>query len=64
MTFWAWADHHAGMTLFLLTLIVMCAATLLRRCLSTLKIIARGWPPAHLDGDGDAIKSTTTINHI
>lgn len=30
------------------------------RVLRSINIAARGWPPAHLDADGDSIKSTTT----
>lgn len=35
------------------TFIVLGGLCLLRRILRALIIIIRGWPPNHLDGDGD-----------
>ena len=44
---------------FIATLCVNSSVRLVGRLLRTLNIAFRGWPPAHLDADGDAIESET-----
>jgi hypothetical protein len=55
----AFADAHPFLTwcaLWLLWgvyLLAMRALGLVIRTLRAIKVLARGWPPAHLDADGD-----------
>lgn len=57
MAFIAWGTVHwfifGWIAFFAITTIVSQAAKIPRFTLSTVKVLARGWPPAHLDADGD-----------
>lgn len=49
-------DFAAGspwLAFFLAWLVLQFAGTCWNRLLRTIKVLARGWPPAHLDADGD-----------
>jgi hypothetical protein len=47
--FYAFAAEHPILTFCL----IYIAAQITHRILRTLLVIARGWPPPHLDADGD-----------
>ena len=57
----AWAEHHPWMTCVLAGLAILLASNLLNNILAVLpgrvlrsrNIKHAGWPPAHLDADGD-----------
>lgn len=61
--FYAWTDNHgflAWCALWLVWGVVWLVAVafeigfrLLNRIMRTIRVCARGWPPAHLDADGD-----------
>lgn len=55
--FYAFAGEHPVLTFFLACLaawVIGCVGSLLlNRPLRTLKVLVRGWPPSHLDADGD-----------
>lgn len=48
-----WATDHWFLTFLLAYAMIHVSANLINRILRTTKILARGWPPAHLDADGD-----------
>jgi hypothetical protein len=54
--FWHAHPFIAWCALWLVWMIVplvQLAVSLVSRLLRTVKVLARGWPPAHLDADGD-----------
>jgi len=48
LVFWALVFGYTG-----LVLLVNVVRFAINRPLRTIKVLARGWPPAHLDADGD-----------
>lgn len=53
MSFWDFCSKH-----WILAFFMLCAAYYLARCLvvrvtRTINVTSRGWPPSHLDADGD-----------
>jgi len=60
--FWtAWITQHYAISSWLFIIVTVCilqlAGNLVIRVLRTVNIICRGWPPIHLDADGDQIES-------
>jgi hypothetical protein len=53
MTVWDFANANPGMALLMLFLVVMLIRSIGYRTARTLSIRKSGWPPAHLDADGD-----------
>lgn len=47
------AGEHYIVFLFVLWCLASLIRSLWRRLFSTVKVAIRGWPPAHLDADGD-----------
>lgn len=47
--FYAFAAEHPILTFCL----IYIAAQITHRVLRTILVVARGWPPPHLDADGD-----------
>lgn len=63
--FLAWCSMWLALWIVLLFLAIVehLSSAVLRlacRVLRFFMVAARGWPPAHLDGDGDPIKQTET----
>lgn len=62
MNMWDFFNNHpfiAWCSLWLLWLLIPAMQTtllLIGRTYRTINILFRGWPPAHLDADGDLIK--------
>ena len=60
---WEFANEHPEAT-FLIVVVLACAATApfffaflaYNQMLRSRNIVARGWPPPHLDADGDVIE--------
>lgn len=58
---WAFANNHWWISFwaffwfmaFAVTLLHVLLFTLPNRILRTIKVLCRGWPPEHLDADGD-----------
>jgi hypothetical protein len=48
-----WAHEHPYLTALLAYCALYVSATMVNRVLRTVKVLVRGWPPAHLDADGD-----------
>ncbi len=53
MTAWDFANGNPGIALLMLFLVVMLIRSMCYRAARTLSIRKSGWPPAHLDADGD-----------
>lgn len=54
--FWMfWSEHWflAWCALWLCWPVVALPSFVINRVLRTIKVVCRGWPPAHLDADGD-----------
>ena len=54
------AGNHpwlAAWVAYLAFLVAVWPFRLVNRCIRHANIKAQGWPPAHLDADGDAIKN-------
>jgi hypothetical protein len=49
LEFYDFAADHPILTF----LLIYIAAQITHRILRTVLVVARGWPPAHLDADGD-----------
>jgi hypothetical protein len=59
---WEFADQHALVTLFIVAILATAAASpfffaflAYNQTLRSRNIVAQGWPPAHLDADGDLV---------
>lgn len=54
MTFWNfWHEHY-----FLAFWAIYFVPSIALRTLRAINIVIRGWPPAHLDADGDWMKKS------
>jgi len=47
------ATSHPGWAFLMLLVVLHYGASLWRRLTSLIRVSLRGWPPAHLDADGD-----------
>lgn len=47
---------------FIWVVIIVCVTicAVMRRLLRTINIVARGWPPPHVDADGDIVEDDNT----
>lgn len=45
--------NHPWLTFFMTYILGEVAFRIINRILRTIKVLFRGWPPAHLDADGD-----------
>jgi len=59
---WEFANEHEVVTLLIVTVLAIAAASpfffafcAYNQTLRSRNIVARGWPPAHLDADGDLV---------
>jgi hypothetical protein len=48
-----WATLHPWMTLFIALAALQTVAVIYSRTMRAINIANRGWPPEHLDADGD-----------
>lgn len=53
MTVWDFANNHPATALIMVFLVVMLIRSMCYRVARTLCVRKSGWPPAHLDADGD-----------
>lgn len=51
--FYQFASDSPWLTFFLAWLITHFVFVVINRFLRTIKVLAAGWPPEHLDADGD-----------
>lgn len=59
MTAYEFMGEHPTLTFFLACIAASCFAypfKIINRWIRHRNIVAQGWPPAHLDADGDAIE--------
>lgn len=62
MNIWQFMADNPVTTVFLVIILAMCFKTpfwAFNRYLRSRNIAARGWPPAHLDADGDFKEETS-----
>lgn len=50
---WAWANEHWFLTFLLVYCAMYVPLNALTRTYRVILVLARGWPPEHLDADGD-----------
>lgn len=48
-----WAFEHWFLTFLLTWIVISAASNLISRLFRIIVVTFRGWPPAHLDADGD-----------
>lgn len=53
MSFLAFCSEHYILAFFMLFAAYYLARCIVVRGLRTINVCARGWPPSHLDADGD-----------
>lgn len=53
MSIYQFMSESPWLAFFLGYTLIECMAALGKRVLRSINIAARGWPPAHLDADGD-----------
>jgi hypothetical protein len=56
--FWRWADNSPFLSFLLICSTFYTAKYIIR----SINIQARGWPPAHLDADGDIHNNNKEVN--
>ncbi len=60
----AWCFEHPFLTFILLFLTIEVLLLLANRILRTIKVLCRGWPPSHLDADGDWRKKNEDFSNF
>jgi hypothetical protein len=53
MNIWQIMGESPWLSFFAVIFLAQCAATVCSRVLRSINVAVRGWPPSHLDADGD-----------